>query len=197
MGLSKDPLWTPLPLFPPQEAKTAEACLAGHKARRRGSCHQRCCPRGRRNVLTPAPLSSGGPPLLPSVGSPPESGEAARRRREGGRSERAGEPPAQAPYSESHSSKWWSLFYARAEALNPATRAAASKKSVPAGGICVSGSSKSWNMCGNLAEGPLGLQCKVLAWKTAEKGSTLQSLKAWLRNLVFVQEAQGKLLKEK
>lgn len=48
-----------------------------------------------------------------------------------------------------------------------------------------------------VTESSFGLQCKVLSEEQWRIGSPLSILKAWLKNLAFVWEAKGKLLKEK
>lgn len=121
MGLSKDPLDSLCLCFHLRKPKPQEACLAGAKSKEERQLPPEMLPERRRNVLTPAPLSSGGPPLLPSVGSPQNLGNELRRRKGRGRSESKQVNHQHKHHSESHSSKWWSLFYARAEALNPAT----------------------------------------------------------------------------
>lgn len=122
-------LWTPCLPFHLRKPKPQRACLSGAKAKEERQLPPEMLPERRRNVLTPAPPVFWWPTTAAFRWLTPESGEHSQKEK-GKRQvwEQTGEPPAQAPHSESHSSKWWSLSYAIAEALNPATCAAASKK---------------------------------------------------------------------
>ena len=166
-------LRTPGLSFHPRKLKPQQACLAGAKAKEERQLPPEMLPERRRNVLTPPPTVFWWPTTAAFRWLTPESGE--RSQKETGKRqvwEQTGEPPAQAPHSESHSSKWWSLSYATAEALNPAAHAAASKKERSSWRRLLWVKVANSGACVEIAEGPPGLQCKVLAEEQQKKGPT-------------------------